>query len=245
MKNSNNPKHFKRASNRKIFQIGNEIGDWKIIDKFREWGKTNVKFLLQNQKTKEKKYIYQSNIDTFILGEMSPLAKQIKLNWKDFITYLNSKLRETVFGWTAKEFYLDLQTEQRTQQISPLVSKCFYEFFNSIGIIKRESDGFDFLWEGYQIENKLSLSSEINWTGNGYKKVSIHLLMKINLNDDFQIDKSFVGLISLDVCHSKWTKPQLSSNFSSLSLHKNDFNRIHIIHGELQTKTKYLYPILN
>lgn len=244
MKNSKNRRQTKKAPKRKIFQIGNEIGDWKIIDKFLEIGKTNVKFGLQNQNTKEKKYIYQSNIDTFILSEINPLAKQIKSNWDNFISHLNSKLRESIFGWTAKEFYGNLKTEQRTQQISPLVSKCFYEFFDSIGIVMQETDGFDFLWEGYQIENKLSLSSEKNWTGNGYKKVSIHLLMKMNLNDDFQIDKSFIGLISLDVCHSKWTKPQLSSNFSSLCLHKNDFNRIHVIHGELQTKTKYLHPIL-
>ena len=54
------------------------------------------------------------------------------------------------------------------------------------------------------------------------------------------IDSLFCALIPLDECVSKWTPPSTKSNFSSLKIENVDYNKMIIIKGDVEIKTKHL-----
>jgi hypothetical protein len=64
------------------------------------------------------------------------------------------------------------------------------------------------------------------------------------LNEDGIVVSSFCALVPIDECVSKWTVPTLDSNFSSLKFDNIDSDKIVIINGKLEKKTKLLAPIL-
>jgi hypothetical protein len=112
------------------------------------------------------------------------------------------------------------------------------------GFNRCETDGADYNFEGLAIEGKITLSTSNSWTGNGYKKTNWHLLVKLNLNEDGIVVSSFCALVPIDECVSKWTVPTLDSNFSSLKFDNIDSDKIVIIKGKLEEKTRLLAPIL-
>jgi hypothetical protein len=237
----------------RIYFVGAIFGNWELVKLLYVSG-TNKKWLIKNTKTSEEKHIFQSNLPVLIVNEMKVLSRQIKKYWPGFIDHVNSKFKGgNTYGLTAERLLKGKQTQEKTKFFSPIISTLFYDYFSQKGVEIQENtiDGSDLLWLNFDIEQKLSLSHETkSWTGNGYKKVGFHILMKFEIDEtkDYIITESFVAMVHLDICKSSWTKPTKSSNFSTLYLRKEDFKKIIVVYGDLEStqkkSEKYLSPIL-
>lgn len=175
------------------------------------------------------------------------LTEIIKNNWEEIITQYNKHIEEKFedfFFMTYSEYFKDAKTQEITKIISPVFNLILCKVLNPNGFNRCETDGVDYNFEGLAIEGKITLSTNNSWTGNGYKKTNWHLLVKLNLNKDGIVVSSFCALVPIDECVSKWTVPTLDSNFSSLKFDNIDSDKIVIINGKLEKKTKLLAPIL-
>jgi hypothetical protein len=112
------------------------------------------------------------------------------------------------------------------------------------GLIKNEIKNSDFMFNLIPLEGKLTLSLGNSWTGNGYKKTNYHILIKLNINTQGYIESSFCAIVPVDEILSSWSKPKLNSNFSTLKLLNEDYDKILIIKGKLLKKDRYTQPIL-
>ena len=236
-----------------IYYEGAVFGNWQLL-KLLSVNRTNRRWLIKNIKTHEEKPMFQSNLPKLIVNEMNKLARQIKKHWPGFITEVNSRIKQggSFGGYSLKEYFEDTQTQEKTKFLSPFISKVFFNYFkDKVGIEKQDVKGSDLLWLSFDIEQKLSLAHNTkSWTGNGFKKVGFHILMKFNMDEaqDFMIKESFICMIHLDICKSSWTNRDKTSNFSTLNLKKEDYGKIIVAHGDLKpcrTKLeKNLSPIL-
>jgi hypothetical protein len=175
------------------------------------------------------------------------LTEIIKNNWEEIITQYNKHIEEKFkdfFFITYSEYFKGAKTQEITKIISPVFNLILCRVLIPSGFNRCETDGVDYNFEGIAIEGKITLSTSNSWTGNGYKKTNWHLLVKLNLNEDGIIVSSFCALVPIDECVSKWTVPTLDSNFSSLKFNNIDSDKIIIIKGKLEEKTKLLTPIL-
>jgi hypothetical protein len=100
--------------------------------------------------------------------------------------------------------------------------------------------GFDWKFGDIPIEDKNSFSSADAWTGNGFDKTGWHLLKKFTVNEDGRITEAFVALVDITKCSGCWTGKTMTSNFSSLKFTCDDIPHLHIIHGEVKPKKKWL-----
>jgi hypothetical protein len=175
------------------------------------------------------------------------LTEIIKNNWEEIITQYNKHIEEKFedfFLMTYSEYFKGAKTQEITKIISPVFNSILSKVLKPSGFNRCETDGVDYNFEGVAIEGKITLSTSNSWTGNGYKKTNWHLLVKLNLNEDGIVISSFCALAPIDECNSKWTTPTLDSNFSSLKFDNIDYDKIVIIKGKLEEKTKLLSPIL-
>ena len=175
------------------------------------------------------------------------LIEILKNNWEEIITQFNKHIDEKFkdfFFMTYSEYFKGSKTQEITKIISPVFNLILCRVLIPSGFNRCETDGVDYNFEGIAIEGKITLSTSNSWTGNGYKKTNWHLLVKLNLNEDGIIVSSFCALVPIDECVSKWTVPTLDTNFSSLKFNNIDSDKIIIIKGKFEKKTKLLSPIL-
>ncbi len=178
--------------------------------------------------------------------DMKTLSSLLKSKWSSFIIEFNQHIQnnfQITYLETFAEFTKDKTTQEVTKIISPIFNKFLSKYFKNYGFIIDEQNGKDYVWEGTDIEGKLSLSSDGNWTGNGFKKTNWHLLIKIKFNELGVIDSSHVCLIPLDECVSEWSKSGKNDNFSSLKIKTEDFDKVNIIFGDFKVNRLYLKPI--
>lgn len=135
------------------------------------------------------------------------------------------------------------KTQEITKMVSPVLTSYLKKRLKSIGLVFTEGNGFDFEWEGTLIECKLSLSNKEGWLGNGFKKVSWHLLTKINFDKNGLVQSSFVCLVPLSESKSRWTKSTENTNYSTLKLLTEDYDKIIKVVGDLKKNPVYLKPL--
>ena len=155
----------------------------------------------------------------------------------------NLQLFETAYrGKSSRQIFAGRQTQEKTKAISPIIDEIFSEFIEeklpSFEIT--EGKGKDYTINSTWVEWKNSLSEEICWTGNGYAKTNWHVLCKFILNKDGIIEKYFACIIPYDEMGFKWSDTG-NSNFSTLNLLSEDYDKIIRIAGDFTKKPKYLY----
>jgi len=162
-----------------------------------------------------------------------------------------------------KDFFFNKQTQEKTKIVSPAVNEIFCEKMTLLSnkFSKDEINGRDFIWKCddsdavmlleskiscenekiIPLEGKITLSSGNVWTGNGYKKTNIHILIRFEMDENGYIISYFSSLVDLSHCISKWSEPTIKSNFSNLKFLTEDYDKINIIHGKIiKTNKKYL-----
>lgn len=178
---------------------------------------------------------------------MEKLAEIIKLNWSEIVEEFNTHIQnnfENFFFMKFSEFFENSQTQDITKILSPIFNSIFYKKLKKFGLNKYEVNGCDYLYNQQPLESKITLSLGDSWVGNGYEKTNWHLLIKLKLNSDGLIESSFCALVPLDDCVSKWSKPNLKSNYSGLKFEIEDLEKFILIEGKIRKKAKYLLPIL-
>jgi hypothetical protein len=177
---------------------------------------------------------------------MEKLSSHLSLLWptivKGFENHIN-KIWSDCFFETFSEWKKNAPTQEITKVLSPFFTAYLKKTMSNIGFMPKESKGLDYIWENFEIEGKLSLSSANSWTGNGFPKTNWHLLIKLKFDDDGKILGSFVCLVPLNECYSDWTKSGTKDNFSTLKLRVEDYYNIIKIVGDLKFNRIYLEPI--
>ena len=175
------------------------------------------------------------------------IANTIKEHHSETIKLFNEAIEvgfPLLFGKTAKEFFSGYPTSEKTKVLSPIFYNKMEKVYHPHGLIPSPEVGKDYEWFVLDLEGKVSLSMNEEWTGNGYKKTNWHLLIKFEMDENMFIKKSFVCLVPLDECYSAWTEPKQKVNFSSLKLRNEDEDNIIVCVGSLSKKSKYLHPVL-
>ena len=179
---------------------------------------------------------------------MEKLSQLIIKLWPDLIQGFEEHINRIWPITYFEEFSEYIKNEKKTQEITKLVSPKLtaYLKFNlkKHGFLVKEGNGLDYVWEGNDLEGKLSLSSSNSWTGNGFIKTNWHLLIKINFNELGVIDGSHVCIVPIDECVSSWTKSGEKDNFSTLKLRTEDLDKIIPVVGEFKKNPVYLKPML-
>ena len=157
---------------------------------------------------------------------------------------------ELLFEQSYKEFFLNKQTQEKTKIVSPIINVVFCRVMKTLSnnFSMDEGNGRDYSWTSnlapIEIEGKITLSVGNSWTGNGYKKTDIHLLIRFEMDENGMIISYFSALVDMSKCISNWTAPTTKSNFSTLKFLKEDHEHIKVIHGEI-IKSKKMYLDVN
>jgi hypothetical protein len=177
---------------------------------------------------------------------MKTLALQLTKLWPELLKGFDKHIQE---NWSKMYFetFPEWKKGKKTQEVTKAVSLAFSAYIKvrlkSIGLVLIEGNGFDFEWDGVLVECKLSLSIKEGWLGNGFKKVSWHLLIKINFDENGLVQGSFVCLVPLSECESKWTKSSEDTNYSALKLLTVDYDKIIKVVGDFKKNPVYLKPL--
>ena len=180
------------------------------------------------------------------IKELSKLLKEAVPNtakkWNEekldqFTIYFESPFRD---------FFKDISPSQKTQSItkicSPVLNKMLANEIRkkSSNFIEYETDGCDFKFYDIKIEGKITTSNNNFWTGNGYAKTPIHILIRFLFEESGKIHSIFSMIVDLNKTRADWTDPT-TSNFSTLKFYSEDKNRLIICNGGAKLKTKYLH----
>jgi len=177
---------------------------------------------------------------------MKKLAQHLSNLWPELLAGFNKHIQDKwvqLYEETFSEWKKGKKTQEVTKAVSLVWSSYLKKRLKSIGLLVIEGNGFDFEWEGVLIECKLSLSDKEGWLGNGFKKVSWHLLIKIKYDENGLIQGSFVCLVPLSECKSKWSKSSEDTNYSSLKLLSVDQDKIITVVGYFKKNPIYLKPL--
>ena len=143
-----------------------------------------------------------------------------------------------------KEYFEGRQTQEKTKMIAPILDAIFERMVNDLDptFVADEGKGHDYLHGDLPMECKITCSPSGKWTGNGYAKTPIHILMSFKLEDDGNITDMFCMFANLtDDIESGWgKKTSLTANFVSLRLLSEDIDNFDVVVGEVLTKNKLL-----
>jgi hypothetical protein len=181
------------------------------------------------------------------MNELLELQIKIKENWSTIIEKYNKHIEENFekfFFVSYFTFFENVKTQEITKIVSPIFNQIFCNTLKTYGIFKNEINGSDYIYKYIPFEGKLTLSLGNSWTGNGYKKTNYHILIKLNINTQGHIESSFCAIVPVDEILSSWSEPKLNSNFSTLKLLNEDYDKILIIKGKLLKKDRYTQPVL-
>lgn len=133
-------------------------------------------------------------------------------------------------------------TDSVTKVLCRPINNAFYRHLHAAipEFTELATKGSDWMLGDIPIEDKNSFSDADSWTGNGFDKTGWHLLKKFKIDQDGQIVAAFVGLVDITKCKGCWSDKTMKSNFSSLKFACEDLPQIHVIHGELHPKQKWL-----
>jgi hypothetical protein len=137
------------------------------------------------------------------------------------------------------------RSQEITKQLSPVMNNCWErQLAPLIPTLKENAtDGYDWTIgedDELPIEDKNSFSEGSAWLGNGFKKTPIHFLKKYKIDETGRVTHAFVAVVDLSKCKSAWTSKTSGFNGSSLELLSVDKEHVHVIHGGLRCKPKWL-----
>jgi hypothetical protein len=158
----------------------------------------------------------------------------------------NNKLPlfEEMIEKSFEDFFEGRQTQEKTKMVAPIVETIFERMLNKLEptFVADEGKGHDYLYGDLPIECKITCSPSGTWTGNGYTKTPIHILMSFKLEDNGTITDMFCMFANLtDDIESGWgKKTSLTANFVGLRLLSEDIDNFDVVVGEVLTENKLL-----
>jgi hypothetical protein len=158
----------------------------------------------------------------------------------------NNKLPlfEEMIEKSFEDFFEGRQTQEKTKMVAPIVETIFERMLNKLEptFVADEGKGHDYLYGDLPIECKITCSPSGTWTGNGYTKTPIHILMNFKLEDSGTITDMFCMFANLtDDIESGWgKKTSLTANFVGLRLLSEDIDNFDVVVGEVLTENKLL-----
>ena len=177
--------------------------------------------------------------------ELKTLGNAIKKVLPEVVKDWNeNKLKqfETFFESNYEDFFFKRKTQERTKILSPVINLIFIRKMNeeTDGFFDNDENGSDYLYNETKIEGKITLSPGNSWTGNGYFKTPIHILLRLKISEKGFIEDFFSMIADLDNTKGSWTDPTTKSNFSTLKFYNEDSDSLIICNGESILKRKYL-----
>lgn len=156
----------------------------------------------------------------------------------------------------AVEYFNSLPTSQRSVELSKQMGDSINNLFeellieSGITLLVDQGDGFDWVYQNTRktlIEDKNAMSQDPanrQWVGNSNsgRKVSMHLLKRFELDENYEIVGAHVSLVNLDDTTQYWKTPKNGGARSSLSFDRNDINGIITVFGNWEVATKNLFP---
>lgn len=153
---------------------------------------------------------------------------------------------EQAWGRSFEDEWANEDPKMRTAEIAKVLSRPINNIllrhiqYIHPEFVEASSKKHDWKFGDIPIEDKNSFSDGDTWTGNGFGKTDWHLLKKFKLDKDGKIVSAFVALVDISHCKGSWTEKNVKSNFSSLKFLCSDKEFIHVIHGSVEPKVKYL-----
>lgn len=176
---------------------------------------------------------------------MERLKQIFEEQWTPFVNHMNELfLSGNVIHISWKDMISGLKTQEITKILSPIFTHHLGKFFAPHGLILCEENSKDIRWFDEDCELKITLSLGNGWTGNGFKKVNWHLLIKLKMNSQGLIEQSFCCLVPINECQSSWTTTSQTNNFSSLKLLVEDEDKIIVLHGKMKANSRFFKPVL-
>lgn len=181
-------------------------------------------------------------------GEYTPLIEGIREIMPEFVKHFNGYVVDEWFpqGFrkTAKEHFNGFDISQRAAELSKMLGvfvnnniEDFIKNSETFNMFAEERDGYDWVYRNTrdtQIEDKNCMSQNKShhvWTGNSNsgRKVSMHLLKRFELDEDYHIIGAHISLVNLDDTTTYWVSG--GGARSSLGFTKNDSRGIIPIMG--------------
>lgn len=154
----------------------------------------------------------------------------------------------------AVEYFNSLPNSQRSVELSKQMGDSINNLFEElllqtdITLLVEQGDGFDWVYQNTRktlIEDKNAMSQDLAnrmWVGNSGsgKKVSMHLLKRFELNENYEMVGAHVSLVNLDDTTQYWKNT--AGARSTLSFTRDDIYGIIPIYGYWEAKTKNIFP---
>lgn len=189
------------------------------------------------------------------MREIEDIRNAIKSTFSEMIyDFNNEHLPHLELAWGrsfADEFtYESQKTVEITKQFTRPLNNCFVRHIQRKlpEFLEDTTEGHDYVYKNIIIEDKNSFSGSKQWVGNGFNKADWHILKKFSVDDTGCIIKAFVCMVDISECNGSWTDKKLTTNRSSLSLRKDDIDKVITIIGSLGISSsptaKYITPIM-
>ena len=182
----------------------------------------------------------ENNI-TILCKAIKEVVPQVMEDWNQ------NKLNEfsNLFESDFESFFAGKQTQEKTKIVSPILNKIFIRLMNNHNTIEsfidNDESGSDYLFnEDISLEGKITLSSGNSWTGNGYYKVPLQVLIRYTFSDEGEITSFFSMVADLSETKGQWDSPSTQSNFSSLKFYNEDKEHLMLCNGKILQLKKYL-----
>ena len=154
----------------------------------------------------------------------------------------------------AVEYFNSLPVSQRSVELSKQMGDSINNLFeellieSGITLLVDQGDGFDWVYQNTRetkIEDKNAMSQKKDnrqWVGNSGsgKKVSMHLLKRFELDENYEIVGAHVSLVNLDDTTQYWVNS--AGARSTLSFNFEDVNGIIPVFGYWEGKKKNIFP---
>lgn len=154
----------------------------------------------------------------------------------------------------AVEYFNSLPMSQRSVELSKQMGDSINNLFeellieSGITLLVDQGDGFDWVYQNNRktlIEDKNAMSQDTAnrmWVGNSNsgRKVSMHLLKRFELDENYEIVGAHVSLVNLDDTTQYWV--DTAGARSTLSFNRDDVNGIIPVYGYWEAKTKNIFP---
>jgi hypothetical protein len=159
---------------------------------------------------------------------------------------------ESLVEQSFREYFKGRKTQEKTKMVAPILDVIFARMVSSLleGFRVDEGVGRDYIYNGTPLECKITFCSGNTWTGNGFLKTPIYILLRFDISDDGLLTSMFACVVDLSICKSAWTIPEESvdkkrtHNFSGLALLAEDLTNINQIIGTFKPNKKFLRPQL-
>lgn len=171
----------------------------------------------------------------YLIRSIEKTLPKIVEEWNKIKLPLFEQLVEQSF----KDYFANRNTQEKTKMVAPILDSIFARHLHGQipEFVVAEGKGQDYMYGSTPIESKITFGAGDSWTGNGYVKTSLHLLMRFEIIEDGMLTRYFAMLADLDKCISKWTDPGLTSNFSTLKFKSQDKDNLLVIAGKVSTLT--------